>query len=143
VAFLPGETSPRARKGDAEERSEESAEAVVATGLAGSEGPNVKESEARSSLEGAMPQMTRQLELPLMGRGEAPRGRRSAEAPTAARGSGHSGNDGDELMERVLSRPNLKAALKRVRKNKGSPRNRRDEHGGAAAVPVGELGTAA
>jgi RNA-directed DNA polymerase len=81
----------------------------------------VKESEARSSLEGAMPQMTRQLELPLMGRGEAPRGRRSAEAPTAARGSGHSGNDGDELMERVLSRPNLKAALKRVRKNKGSP----------------------
>jgi RNA-directed DNA polymerase len=43
------------------------------------------------------------------------------EAPKAAKESGHPGNDGDGLMERVLSRPNLKAALKRVRKNKGSP----------------------
>ena len=81
----------------------------------------MKEGEARSSLEGATPQMTRQLELPFMGRGEAPRGRRSAEAPMAARGSEHPGNDGSDLMERVLSRPNLKAALKRVRKNEGSP----------------------
>jgi hypothetical protein len=32
--------------------SEKSAEAVVAAGLAGSKGPNVKEGEARSSLEG-------------------------------------------------------------------------------------------
>jgi RNA-directed DNA polymerase len=104
-----------------EQRSEESAEAVVAAGLAGGEGPNVKEGEARSSLEGVMPQMTRQLELPFMGRGEAPRGGRSAEASTAARGSEHPGNDGSDLMERVLSRPNLKAALKRVRKNKGGP----------------------
>jgi len=102
-------------------RSEKSAEAVVAAGLAGSEGPNVKEGEARSSLEGSMPQMSRQLELPFMGRGEAPRGGRSVEGPTAARASGHPGNDGDGLMERALSRPNLKAALKRVRKNKGSP----------------------
>ena len=39
----------------------------------------------------------------------------------AARGSEHPGNDGSDLMERVLSRPNLKAALKRVRKNEGSP----------------------
>jgi group II intron reverse transcriptase/maturase len=81
----------------------------------------VKEGEARSSLEGSMPQMSRQLELPFMGRGEAPRGGRSVEGPTAARGSGHPGKGGDGLMERVLSRPNLKAALKRVRKNKGSP----------------------
>jgi RNA-directed DNA polymerase len=101
--------------------SKESAEAVVAAGLAGSEGPNVREGEARSSLEGAMPQMTRQLELPFMKRGEAPSSGRSVEAPTAARGSGHPGNDGAGVMERVLSRPNLKAALKRVRKNKGSP----------------------
>ena len=56
-----------------------------------------------------------------MGRGEAPRVGRSVEASTAAKESGHPGNDGDGLMERVLSRPNLKAALKRVRKNKGSP----------------------
>ena len=65
--------------------------------------------------------MSGQLELPFMGRGEAPRGGRSVEAPRAAKESGHPGNDGAGLMERVLSRPNLKAALKRVRKNKGGP----------------------
>jgi group II intron reverse transcriptase/maturase len=37
-------------------------------------------------------------------------------APAAPEGSGASG-----LLERVLSRPNMQAALKRVRKNKGSP----------------------
>ncbi len=73
------------------------------------------------SLGGARPQMSGQLELPFMGRGEAPRGGRSVEAPKAATESGHPGNDGVDLMERALSRPNLKAALKRVRKNKGSP----------------------
>lgn len=55
-----------------------------------------------------------------MSGGEAPRGDRSVEASTAARGSGHPGDDG-ALMECVVSRANLKAALKRVRKNKGSP----------------------
>jgi RNA-directed DNA polymerase len=54
-----------------------------------------------------------------MGRGEAPPQERSVEVPPAARGSGHLGSS--ELMERVVSRPNLKAALKRVRKNKGGP----------------------
>lgn len=63
--------------------------------------------------------MTRQLVLPIMMRGEAPNGDWSAETPTAARGSGHPVTS--ELMERMLSRPNLKAALKRVRKNKGGP----------------------
>ena len=72
-----------------------SSEVVVAAGLAGGEGPNVKEGEARLSLEGARPQMTRQLELPFMSRGEAPRDGRSVEAPTAAKGSGHPGNDSD------------------------------------------------
>lgn len=70
-------------------------------------------------LEGKRPQMSRQLELPLAGRGEAPRGKRSEEAPTASRGNERSGASG--LMERVCERPNLQAALKRVRKNKGSP----------------------
>ena len=63
--------------------------------------------------------MTRQLELPFEGRGEAPRVERSVEAPTApgeTKGSGASG-----LMERVVSRPNMLAAYKRVRENKGSP----------------------
>jgi RNA-directed DNA polymerase len=73
------------------------------------------------SLEGTRPQMPRQLGLPFMGRGEAPKGGRSVEAPMAAKESGHPGSVGDGLMERTLFRPNLKAALKRVRKNKGSP----------------------
>ena len=70
-------------------------------------------------LEGKRPQMSRQLELPLEGRGEAPRGKRSEELPSAAHGDERSG--ASDLMERVVSRPNLQAALKRVRKNKGGP----------------------
>jgi RNA-directed DNA polymerase len=71
------------------------------------------------SLGGKRPQMSRQLELPLAGRGEASRGKRSEEEPTATYGDERSG--ASDLMERVVSRPNLQAALKRVRKNKGSP----------------------
>jgi group II intron reverse transcriptase/maturase len=78
----------------------------------------VKEGEARLSLEGAMPQKSGQLELPFMSRGEASCEGRSVEASTAEQGSGHPGSN---LMELALMRPNLKAALKRVRKNKGSP----------------------
>jgi len=63
--------------------------------------------------------MSRQLELPLGGRGEAPMARRSGEAPTAARGDRRSGSD--HLMEVVVERSNARAALKRVRQNKGSP----------------------
>jgi group II intron reverse transcriptase/maturase len=63
--------------------------------------------------------MSRQLELPISDRGEAPKGNRGEEAPTATRGNERSG--ASDLMERVVSRPNLQAALKRVRKNKGSP----------------------
>lgn len=63
--------------------------------------------------------MTRQLELPLANRGEAPKGKRSEEAPTARHGNERSG--ASDLMEKVCERPNLQAALKRVRKNKGSP----------------------
>lgn len=71
------------------------------------------------SLEGARPQKSRQLELPLESRGEAPRVERSEEAPTATQGDERSGTSG--LMELVCERQNLQAALKRVRKNKGSP----------------------
>ena len=70
-------------------------------------------------LEGKSPQMSRQLELPLEGRGEAPRAQRSEEEPTATCGKERSGTSG--LMELVCERQNLQAALKRVRKNKGSP----------------------
>ena len=71
------------------------------------------------SLENAVPQMSKQLELPLERRGEAPRVERSEEAPTAKHGNERSGTSG--LMELVCERQNLQAALKRVRKNKGSP----------------------
>lgn len=71
------------------------------------------------SLEGKRPQMSGQLELPLAGRGEAPRGKRSEEAPTATHGNDRSGTS--ELMGLVCERQNLQSALKRVRKNKGSP----------------------
>jgi RNA-directed DNA polymerase len=63
--------------------------------------------------------MFRQLELPFKSRGEALRVERSEEEPAAARGDERS--RASELMERVISRQNLQAALKRVRKNKGSP----------------------
>jgi hypothetical protein len=42
-------------------------------------------------LDGKGPQMTRQLELPLANRGEAPTGRRSEEAPTAMHENERSG----------------------------------------------------
>lgn len=71
------------------------------------------------SLEDAMRQKTRQLVLPLDGRGEAPRCERSGEASTAASGNERPGTD--RLMEEVVQRGNAKAALKRVRRNKGSP----------------------
>ena len=66
-----------------------------------------------------MPQKSRQLELPFEEWGEALLRARSVEATTATKGSGHLGSA--DLMEKVVSRPNLLSALKRVRKNKGSP----------------------
>ncbi len=71
------------------------------------------------NLGDAMRQKTGQLELPLGGRGEAPRCQRSGEASTAANGNERPGTD--RLMEEVVQRGNAKAALKRVRQNKGSP----------------------
>ena len=71
------------------------------------------------SLEDAMRQKTEQLVLPLDGRGEAPMGQRSGEASTAASGNERPGTD--RLMEEVVQRGNAKAALKRVKQNKGSP----------------------
>lgn len=70
-------------------------------------------------LESAGPQKSRQLELPLKWPSEARSEQRSEEAPTATQGDERSGTSG--LLELVLKRQNLQAALKRVRKNKGSP----------------------
>lgn len=74
----------------------------------------------------AMHQMSNdQFELPLECKGEALRGKRSDEASSAVRSIGRSGNDDHLLdtlvMERVIERGNLLRALKRVRRNQGSP----------------------
>lgn len=71
------------------------------------------------SLEDAMRQKTGQLVLPLESRGEAPRAERSGEASTAASGTERPGTDC--LIEEMVRRDNAKAALKRVKQNKGSP----------------------
>lgn len=60
-----------------------------------------------------------QIELPLEDWGEALGAERSGEATSTAQGSERSGLDG--LMERVVEGGNLRRALKRVRRNKGSP----------------------
>lgn len=62
-----------------------------------------------------------QMELPLEGRGEAPRVQRSGEAGRAAKGGTRSGIGHERLMELVVERENCRKALKRVRQNKGSP----------------------
>lgn len=62
--------------------------------------------------------MSRQLELPLAPTGEAVVGSRSGEAAAAKSEKRRSGTSG--LMERVVDRANMQAALKRVRRNKGA-----------------------
>jgi group II intron reverse transcriptase/maturase len=59
------------------------------------------------------------MELALEGRGEAPSVQCSGEAGRAAWGEERSGSH--DLMERVVARENAMVALKRVRRNKGSP----------------------
>ena len=65
-----------------------------------------------------MVQKSIQLELPLEGRGEAPRAKRSGQATTATDADAHPGTV--SLLELVLERENLLRALKRVRRNTGS-----------------------
>ena len=71
------------------------------------------------SHEGKRPQMTGRPERPQAPRGEAPKAQRGEEEPRAANDTGRSG--ASDWMERALSPDNLKTALARVRKNKGSP----------------------
>jgi len=70
-------------------------------------------------LENATRQKTKQMELPLEGKGEAPINRRSVEALTATYGNERLRSD--DLMGRVVAEENVKSALKRVQRNKGSP----------------------
>lgn len=66
-------------------------------------------------------QMSRQLELPFGGQGEATPKERSGEAQPATNESGRSGHDNQDLMALVVERNNVEAALRRVKSNKGSP----------------------
>jgi group II intron reverse transcriptase/maturase len=61
-----------------------------------------------------------QIELPLEDWGESPSAKRSGEATSAAEGTERSGLE-QSLMERVVEGGNLRRALKRVQRNKGSP----------------------
>ena len=76
-----------------------------------------------------MPQMSLKRELAGKGQGEAQGQSGSVETPTAGNGPGYSGTE--SLMEAVVERGNLLAALKRVKQNKGSP--------GVDGMPVGDL----
>jgi group II intron reverse transcriptase/maturase len=74
--------------------------------------------------------MSKQLELLLEDRGEAPNVEQSGEPRAASRQSGHLRDEA--LMERIVERSNVEAALRRVRRNKGSP--------GIDGMTVEELG---
>lgn len=63
--------------------------------------------------------MSIQLELPFIAEGESQKLKRSEELRLASQDTERLG--ASDLMAKVLSRPNLQTALKRVRKNKGSP----------------------
>jgi retron-type reverse transcriptase len=73
------------------------------------------------SLESETHQKSEPSEPPAAGRGEAPRGSRGGEARSATHEDERSGNDDEKLLELVVERSNVEAALRRVKKNKGSP----------------------
>jgi RNA-directed DNA polymerase len=83
------------------------------------EGPNGRESETAVSPNDARRQKPEQLGLPLEGRSEAPRGQRSGAASTMTYRKVRSGSD--QLMAQVVACGNVRAALARVRENRGSP----------------------
>jgi RNA-directed DNA polymerase len=80
-------------------------------------------------LDNAKPQKSKDLEVPAEAQGEALGAGRTAEAGSAAHGNERPGTS--DLMEAVVERRNLQAALKRVKQNKGSP--------GIDGMTVGEL----
>jgi len=85
------------------------------------EGQNGEESETLVSLESTRRQKSRQLGLPFEGRGETPSVERSGEVRSAAHANERSGNGDEKLLELVVESSNVEAALRRVKKNKGSP----------------------
>lgn len=73
------------------------------------------------SLENERHQKSGQPELRFESKGEARSVGRSGESRSAANESGCSGNGDEKLLELVVERSNVEAALRRVKRNKGSP----------------------
>lgn len=91
-----------------------------AEGSVSSKGLNDDEGETNVNLrDDGHQKAAQQAELPLGWRGEAPRARRSGESPMAGNEDERSGSD--RLMELVVEQRNVEKAMKRVKKNKGSP----------------------
>lgn len=83
------------------------------------EGPNEEKDETIVNLDSGRRQKSRQLELPWEDRGESPNVPRSDEPPTAVPET--EGPGAACLMGAVLERRNMQRALRRVKKNRGSP----------------------
>ena len=109
---LKGRRWPRGR------RSEKSAEAIV-VGVS-REGPNDGEGEATANLDDVMPQKSDQDPSAQTAGAVKPQGPRLRVEASPA-GSGDERPGSGDLMERACERLNLRAALKRVRRNAGSP----------------------
>jgi RNA-directed DNA polymerase len=93
---------------------------LEAEGSPSDEGPNEDESETNVNLRSDRHQKSeQQAELPLGERGEAPRALGSGESQMA--GNEHERSGSDRLMELVVEQRNVEKAMKRVKKNKGSP----------------------
>jgi RNA-directed DNA polymerase len=73
------------------------------------------------SLESKRRQKSGRPELPIEGWDEVPEVGRSGEGRSATHEDERSGNDDGKLLELVVERSNVEAALRRVKKNKGSP----------------------
>src|SRR6185369_13216237 len=73
VAFLPGETSPHARKGDTSKPAERGVSRCRSSCLAAAKGRTWRKVKRAGVSTAARPQMPEQLELPFESRGEAPR----------------------------------------------------------------------
>jgi len=81
------------------------------------------------NLGGGKRQKTVQTELPLEYRDEVPNDQRSGETPMVVKGDERPGSE--RLMEEAVDSGNVERAIKRVRKNRGSP--------GTDGMTVGEL----